>query len=128
MADLEKLIEEIEKLNVAEINELVKALEEKWGVSAAAAAPVVVGAQAGASSAPAEAEAEKTSFDVILKDPGDSKLQVIKIIRELTGLGIKEAKQLADSAPKPIKQGVSKEEGEQIIARLTEVGATAELA
>jgi len=126
MAELEKIIEELEKLNVVEINELVKALEERWGVSAQVVAPVAVGAPAPAEGS-AEAGEEKTSFDVILKDAGDSKLQVIKIIREVSGLGIKEAKELVDSTPKAIKTGVTKEEGEQLVAKLAEVGAVCEL-
>ncbi len=126
MADLEKYIEELEKLTVVELTELVKQLEERWGVSAAAAAPVMVaGAAAGGEGDAAE---EKTSFDIVLKDVGDSKLQVIKIIRELTGLGIKEAKELADNAPKPLKTGVPKEEAESIKNRLVEVGAVVDLA
>ena len=126
MADINKIIEELEKLSVIEVNELVKELEERWGVSAAAAAPVMVAAGPGA--AAGEGEEEKTAFDIVLKDPGDSKLQVIKIIRELTGLGIKEAKELADNAPKAIKSDVPKEEAEGIKNRLTEVGAIVELA
>ena len=127
MADITKIIEELERLTVVEVNELVKALEERWGVSAAvAAAPVLVTA-GGAGGEEAGAE-EKTTFDIVLKDPGDSKLQVIKIIRELTGLGIKEAKELADNAPKPVKTGVPKEEAEGIKNRLLEAGAIVELA
>ncbi len=126
MAEIDRIIDELEKLNVLEINELVKALEERWGVSAAVvSAQVAVGGPAVAQEA--EAEEEKTSFDVILKDAGDSKLQVIKIIRELTGLGIKEAKELADNAPKPVKTGISKDEAEQIAAKFSELGATVEL-
>jgi len=125
MAELEKIIKELEKLTVVEMNELVKTLEERWGVSAAVAAPVAV-ASAGASET-AE-EAEKTAFDVVLKAPGDSKLQVIKIIRDVTGLGIKEAKELVDNVPKPIKTGVPKEEAEAIGSRLSEAGATVDLA
>lgn len=126
MADLNKIIEELEQLSVVEVNQLVKELEERWGVSAAAmAAPMMMAAAGGGDDAGPE---EKTSFDVMLKDPGDSKLQVIKIIRELTGLGIKEAKELADNTPKPIKTGVPKEEAEGIKARLVEAGAIVELA
>lgn len=126
MASVEKIIEELEKLNVVEINELVKALEERWGVSAAASfAPVA--AAVSTSAVQAEEKEEKTSFDLILKDPGDSKLQVIKIIRELTGLGIKEAKELADNCPKPIKTGITKEEADQLAARFSELGATVEV-
>ncbi len=126
MADLNKIIEELEQLSVVEVNQLVKDLEERWGVSAAAmAAPMMMTAASGGDDAGPE---EKTSFDVVLKDPGDSKLQVIKIIRELTGLGIKEAKELADNTPKPVKSGVPKEEAEGIKARLVEAGAIVELA
>ncbi len=126
MANIDKIIEQLEKLTVVEVNELVKALEERWGVSAAAAVAPAMMAAAG--EAEAGAEEEKTSFDVVLKDPGDSKLQVIKIIREITSLGIKEAKELADNAPKPVKTDVPKEEAEGIRDRLVEVGAIVELA
>lgn len=127
MADLEKYIQELEKLTVVELTDLVKMLEERWGVSAAAAAPVMM-AGAAAGGAEADAGEEKTTFDIVLKDVGDSKLQVIKIIRELTGLGIKEAKELADNTPKPLKTGVPKEEAESIKNRLVEVGASVDLA
>ncbi len=126
MANIDKIIDQLEKLTVVEVNELVKALEERWGVSAAVAAAPAAMAAGGAGDA--GAEEEKTSFDIVLKDPGDSKLQVIKIIREITSLGIKEAKELADNAPKPIKTGVPKEEAEGIKDRLIEVGAIVELA
>lgn len=126
MANIDKIIDQLEKLTVVEVNELVKALEERWGVSAAVAVAPAAAAAGGAGEA--GAEEEKTSFDIVLKDPGDSKLQVIKIIREITSLGIKEAKELADNAPKPIKTGVPKEEAEGIKDRLVEVGAIVELA
>ncbi|MCD6283354.1 50S ribosomal protein L7/L12 [bacterium] len=126
MADIDKIIEQLEKLTVVEVNELVKTLEERWGVSAAMA--VAPAAMAAGGAGDAGAEEEKTSFDIVLKDPGDSKLQVIKIIREITSLGIKEAKELADNAPKPIKTGVPKEEAEGLRDRLVEVGAIVELA
>jgi large subunit ribosomal protein L7/L12 len=127
MADLNKIIEELEQLSLVEVNQLVKELEERWGVSAAAmAAPMMMAAGGGGDDG--GGVEEKTSFDVVLKDPGDSKLQVIKIIRELTGLGIKEAKELADNTPKPVKSGVPKEEAEGIKARLVEAGAIVELA
>jgi large subunit ribosomal protein L7/L12 len=126
MANIDKIIDQLEKLTVVEVNELVKALEERWGVSAAVA--VAPAAMAAGGAGDADAEEEKTSFDIVLKDPGDSKLQVIKIIREITSLGIKEAKELADNAPKPIKTGVPKEEAEGIKDRLVEVGAIVELA
>lgn len=119
MEKIEKLVEEIEKLSVIELSDLVKAIEEKFGVSAAAA---VVAAGAGAGAA-AGAE-EKTEFNVVLKDAGASKIAVIKAVREATGLGLKEAKDLVDSAPKAIKEGVSKEDAEKLVAILTEAGAT----
>jgi large subunit ribosomal protein L7/L12 len=119
------LIEEVKSLTVLELSELVKALEEEFGVSAAApVAAVAVAPQAGA--APAEAE-EKTEFDVILANVGAEKIKVIKVVRELTGLGLKEAKDLVDNAPKPIKEGATKEEADQIKAKLEEVGATVEV-
>ena len=113
------LIEEIKVLTVLELSELVKALEEEFGVSAAA--PVAVAA------APAEAAAEKTDFDVILAEVGAEKIKVIKVVREITGLGLKEAKELVDGAPKPLKEGVSKEDADAIKAQLEEVGAKVEL-
>lgn len=118
------LIEEIKVLTVLELSELVKALEEEFGVSAAA--PVAVAA-APAAAAPAEAAAEKTDFDVILADVGAEKIKVIKVVREITGLGLKEAKELVDNAPKPLKEGASKEDAEAIKAQLEEVGAKVEL-
>jgi large subunit ribosomal protein L7/L12 len=118
------LIEEIKVLTVLELSELVKALEEEFGVSAAA--PVAVAA-APAAAAPAEAAAEKTEFDVVLAEVGAEKIKVIKVVRELTGLGLKEAKELVDNAPKPIKEGASKEDAEAIKAKLEEVGAKVEL-
>ena len=117
------IIEEIEKLNVLELVELSKTLQDKWGVSAAAA--VAVAAPAGAAPA-AEAAApveEQTEFDAILTEVGPNKINVIKVVRELTGLGLKEAKAVVDEAPKPIKEGVSKEEAEKIAAKMAEVGA-----
>ena len=118
------LIEEIKVLTVLELSELVKALEEEFGVSAAA--PVAVAAAA-AAAAPAEAAAEKTDFDVILAEVGAEKIKVIKVVREITGLGLKEAKELVDGAPKPLKEGVSKEDADAIKAQLEEVGAKVEL-
>lgn len=116
-----KFVEEIKTLTVLELSELVKAIEEEFGVSAAA--PVMVAA-AGAGAAAAE---EKSEFDVILKDAGGSKMGVIKIVKEMTGLGLKEAKALVDEAPKPIKEGVAKAEAEEMKAKLEEAGATIEL-
>lgn len=120
----EDFIKEIESMTVLELNELVKALEEKFGVSAAA--PVMMGAMPAAGQAAAPAE-EKTSFDVILAGAGDKKIQVIKVVRELTNLGLKEAKDLVDNAPKPVKEGIAKEEAEKIKAKLEEVGAQVEI-
>ncbi len=118
----EEMIEEIKKMTVIELADLVKAIEEEFGVSAvAAAAP----AAAGAAGAAAE---EKTSFDVVLKDAGANKIPVIKVVRDATGLGLKEAKELVDGAPKTIKEGVAKEEAEELKAKFEEAGATVELA
>ncbi|MBD9159586.1 MAG: 50S ribosomal protein L7/L12 [Clostridiales bacterium] len=120
MEKIEKLIEEIDSLTVVELNDLVKAIEEKYGVSAvAAAAPAAAGA--------AGAAEEKTSFDVVLKEAGDQKIKVIKVVRDATGLGLKEAKELVDGAPKTVKEGASKEEAEELKAKFTEVGAVIEL-
>ena len=124
MADIEKIVEDLSKLTVMEAAELSKALEEKWGVSAAA--PVAV-AQPGAPSEGAEASAEKSEFDVILTAFGDKKINVIKEVRSITGLGLKEAKDLVEAAPKPVKEGASKEEAEEIKKKLEVAGATAEL-
>ncbi len=120
MEKIEKLIEEIDSLTVVELNDLVKAIEEKYGVSAvAAAAPAAGGAAAAAE--------EKTSFNVVLKEAGDQKIKVIKVVRDATGLGLKEAKELVDGAPKTIKEGVNKDEAEELKAKFTEVGAVIEL-
>ena len=123
MANLEKLVEELSALTVLEAAELSKLLEDKWGVSAAA--PVAVAAAGGAAAAPA-AEA-KDEFTVVLAAAGDKKINVIKVVREITGLGLKEAKDLVDGAPKPVKEGASKEEADQIKAKLVEAGATVEI-
>lgn len=123
---MNQIIEAIEKMTVMELVELKKALEEKFGVTAAA--PMMMGvmpAMAGAAAAPAAEE--KTEFDVILAAIGSNKIQVIKVVRELTGLGLKEAKDLVDGAPKPVKEGVSKDEAQKIKARLEEQGATVEV-
>lgn len=117
-----KFVEEVKGLTVLELNELVKAIEEEFGVSAAA--PVMV---AGAGVAAAPAEAEKDSFDVILQSAGGSKMGVIKLVKEITGLGLKEAKAVVDEAPKPIKEGVSKADAEEIKKKLEDAGATVEL-
>ena len=117
----EEMIEEIKKMTVVELADLVKAIEEEFGVSAVAAAAPAAGAVAGAAE-------EKTSFDVVLTDAGANKIQVIKVVRDITGLGLKEAKDLVDGAPKTVKEGVSKEEAEELKAKFEEAGATVELA
>ena len=117
-----KFVEEIKTLTVLELNELVKAIEEEFGVSAAA--PVMM---AGAAAGAGEAAAEKTEFDVVLVDAGAGKINVIKIVREITGLGLKEAKALVDGAPKPVKEAVSKDEAESIKTKLEEAGAKVEV-
>lgn len=122
----EELISAIEQMSVLELNELVKALEEKFGVSAAAPVAVAAAPVAGAAAA-APAQEEKTEFDVILTAAGDKKIQVIKVVRELTGLGLKEAKDLVDGVPKPVKQGVPKDQAEEIKKKLEEAGATVEV-
>lgn len=122
MEKIEKLIEEIDSLTVVELADLVKAIEEKYGVSAvAAAAPAAGGVVAGG-----EAE-EKSAFDVVLAEAGDQKIKVIKVVRDATGLGLKEAKELVDGAPKTVKEGVAKEEAEELKAKFAEVGAVVEL-
>ena len=118
---IEELLEKIDSLKVAELAELVKAIEEKYGLSAVAAAAPAAGA---AGAAPAE---EQTSFNVVLKEAGDQKIKVIKVVRDATGLGLKEAKELVDGAPKTVKENVSKEEAEELKAKFTEVGAVIEL-
>ena len=121
MEKIEKLIEEIDNLTVVELADLVKAIEEKYGVSAVAAAAPAAGAVAGG------AAEEKSSFDVVLASAGDQKIKVIKGVRDATGLGLKEAKELVDGAPKTVKEGVSKEEAEELKAKFSEVGAVIEL-
>jgi large subunit ribosomal protein L7/L12 len=121
---VEKIAEEIKGLSLLEAAELVKRLEQDLGVSAAAAAPVVVAAGAAAAAAPAE---EQTEFSVILTSVGSNKINVIKAVREVTSLGLKEAKDLVDGAPKPVKEGVSKDEAEAIKKKFTEAGATVEI-
>lgn len=125
----EEIIEAIKKMSVLELNELVKALQEEFGVSAipaVAAAPAAAPAATAVVEAPPEEE-EKTSFDVILKEVGDKKIQVIKVVRELTGLGLKEAKDLVESAPQKVKEGVSKQEAEEVKKKLEEQGAVVEI-
>ncbi len=121
MAKIDELLETIDSLTVVELSELVKGIEEKYGVSAAAVAAPVAGGAAGAAE-------EKTEFNVVLKEAGANKIQVIKVVRDATGLGLKEAKDLVDGAPKTIKENVKKEEAEELKAKFTEVGAVVELA
>ena len=117
----EEMIEEIKKMTVVELSDLVKAIEEEFGVSAVAAAAPAAGVAGG------DAAAEKTSFNVVLKEAGDQKIKLIKVVRDATGLGLKEAKELVDGAPKTVKENVSKEEAEDLKAKFTEVGAVIEL-
>jgi large subunit ribosomal protein L7/L12 len=123
MAAVEELFESLGKMSVLELVELKKKIEDEWGITAAA--PVAAAAAAGAPAA--EAAEEKTSFDVVLKAAGGQKIQVIKVVRAVTGLGLKEAKDLVDSAPKPVKEGVNQEEADSIKGQLEEAGAEVEL-
>jgi len=125
MADLEKLVEQLSELTVLEAAELSKMLEDKWGVSAAA--PVAVAAVGGGGGSDAPAAEEKDAFDVVLAAAGDKKINVIKEVRAITGLGLKEAKDLVESAPKPVKEGVGKDEAEELKKKLEEAGASVEL-
>ncbi|MCS7163330.1 MAG: 50S ribosomal protein L7/L12 [Bacteroidia bacterium] len=128
MADLKALAETLVNLTVKEVNELAAILEKEYGIKPVAAGPVVVAAAGPATAAPAEAPAPtKTEFDVILKAPGERKLDVIKVVKNITGLGLKEAKELVDKAPQPIKEKISKEEAEQIRQQLAELGADVEV-
>ena len=127
MANVEQIVEELEKLTLLEAAQLSKLLQEKWGVSAAAPVAVAAMPGAGAGAAGGAATEEKTEFDVILGAAGEKKIQVIKVVRELTGLGLKEAKDLVDSAPKPVKEGVAQDEADSIKAQLEEAGATVEV-
>src|SRR5690349_17337523 len=124
MADLQKIVDELSKLTVLEAADLAKMLEEKWGVSAAAAVAVAAGPAGAGGAAPA---GEKTEFTVVLAAAGDKKIEVIKEVRALTGLGLKEAKDLVEGAPKPVKEGVNKEEADKIKATLEKAGAKVEL-
>jgi len=126
MADIQAIANDLSGLTVLQVAELVKTLEEKWGVSAAAAAPVMVAA-AGGAAAPAAAAEEQTEFAVHLTSAGDKKINVIKVVREVTSLGLKEAKDLVDGAPKVVKEGVSKEEAATIKKKFEEVGAQVEV-
>ncbi len=123
---VEQLIEQVKELTVLELSEVVKALEEEFGVSAAAPAAVAAAPVAGGA-APAAAAEEKTDFDVILAEAGQEKVKVIKVVKDITGLGLKDAKAVVDGAPKAVKEGASKEEAEEIKAKLEEVGATVEV-
>ncbi|HEY8366489.1 MAG TPA: 50S ribosomal protein L7/L12 [Bacteroidia bacterium] len=125
MADVKVLAEQLVNLTVKEVSELATILKDEYGIEPAAAAPVMVAGGAGA--AGGDAAADKTSFDVVLKNGGANKLAVVKIVKDITGLGLKEAKELVDGAPKPVKEGVSKEEAESIKAQLTEAGAEVEV-
>lgn len=124
MADLQKIVDDLSSLTVLEAADLAKMLEEKWGVSAAAAVAVAAAPGAGGGAAPAE---EKTEFTVVLASAGDKKIEVIKEVRALTGLGLKEAKDLVEGAPKPVKEGVNKEEADKMKATLEKAGAKIEL-
>lgn len=123
--DKDQILEAIAQMSVLELSELVKAMEEKFGVSAAA--PVAVAAAPAGGAAAAEAAEEKTEFDVILKEVGAQKIKVIKVVREATGLGLKEAKEVVDGAPKAVKEGISKEDADKLAEALKEVGATVEV-
>ena len=124
MSKVNEVLEIVKGMSVLELNELVKAFEDEFGVSAAAPVAMAAAPAAGAAAAPAE---EKTEFDVVLASAGDKKIQVIKVVREATGLGLKEAKDLVDAAPKSVKEGIGKDEAEQLKAKLEEAGATVEL-
>ena len=123
----DELIEQIKKMSVLDLAELVHALEDEFGVSAAAPVAVAAGPAAGAGAAEAEAEEEKTSFDVVLQAFGEKKIEVIKVVRALTGLGLKEAKAVVEEAPKPVKEGVNKDEAEEAKKQLEAAGATVEI-
>jgi large subunit ribosomal protein L7/L12 len=125
MAGVDKVFDELGKMSVLELVELKNKIEEEWGVTAAA--PVAVAAPGGAAAGDGAAAEEKTAFDVVLTEAGGQKIQVIKVVRAVTGLGLKEAKDLVDSAPKPVKEGATQEEADQIKAQLEEAGATVEL-
>jgi large subunit ribosomal protein L7/L12 len=123
MADLKAFAEQLVSLTVKEVNELAKILKDEYGIEPAAAAVAVAGPAAG----PAAAAEEKTAFDVILKNGGANKLNVVKVVKELTGLGLKEAKDLVDGAPKPVKEGISKADADALVAKLKEAGAEVEV-
>ena len=125
MADLKAFAEQLVNLTVKEVNELAQILKDEYGIEPAAAAPVMVAGAAGGDDAPAAAE--KTSFDVILKAGGANKLKVVKLVKDLTGLGLKEAKELVDTAPKPLKEGIAKDEADALKKQLEEAGAEVEV-
>jgi large subunit ribosomal protein L7/L12 len=127
MAELKEFAEKLVSLSVKEVNELAKILKEEYGIEPAAAAPVMVAAGGGAGAGAADAAAEKSTFDVILKNAGAAKLSVVKVVKDLTGLGLKEAKDLVDAAPKPIKEGVDKATADDIAKQLQEAGAEVEV-
>ena len=127
MAELKEFAEKLVSLSVKEVNELAKILKDEYGIEPAAAAPVMMAAGGGAGAGAGEAAAEKTSFDVILKNAGAAKLSVVKVVKDLTGLGLKEAKDLVDGAPKPVKEGVDKATAEDIAKQLQEAGAEGEV-
>jgi len=122
---VDKLFTELGKMSVLELVELKKKIEDEWGITAAA--PVAVAAGGGAGAAAGEEAEEQSAFDVVLTGPGDKKIQVIKVVRAITGLGLKEAKDLVDSAPNPVKEGVAKDEADSIVAQLEEAGAGVEI-
>jgi large subunit ribosomal protein L7/L12 len=125
MADLKTFAEQLVNLSVKEVNDLAKILKDEYGIEPAAAAPVMM--SGGGSSAGGEAAAEKTAFTVVLKSPGGAKLAIVKLVKELTGLGLKEAKELVDAAPKAVKEGIAKDEAESLKKQLEEAGAEVEL-
>lgn len=124
MADLKAFAEQLVSLSVKDVNELAQILKDEYGIEPAAAAPVMVASAGGAEEGAAE---EKTAFDVVLKAPGANKLQIVKLAKEITGLGLKEAKELVDNAPKPLKEGVTKAEADEIAAKLKDAGAEVEV-
>ena len=126
MADLKAFAEQLVNLSVKEVNDLAKILKDEYGIEPAAAAPVMASGGGGATAGAAAAE-EKTTFDVILKAAGAQKLQVVKVVKDITGLGLKEAKDLVDGAPKPVKEGISKDEADSVKTKLTDAGAEVEV-
>ena len=127
MAELKEFAEKLVSLSVKEVNELAKILKEEYGIEPAASAPVMMAAAGGSGAGAADAAAEKTTFDVILKNAGAAKLSVVKVVKDLTGLGLKEAKDLVDAAPKPVKEGVYKATADDIAKQLQEAGAEVEV-